>query len=66
MADQVQLYGMETFALNYLTELEGDLSKLNDPDGNYIAAVYSTDDYGKPEMNSHWARLGDTVTIRYA
>ncbi len=66
LADQVQLYGMETFALNYLTELEGDLSKLNDPDGNYIAAVYSTDDYGKPEMNSHWARLGDTVTIRYA
>ena len=65
LADRVQLYGMDPFALGYLTVLEGDLSKLNDPDGNYIAAVYSTDDYGNPEITSHWARLGDTVTIRY-
>ena len=65
LADRVQLYGMEPFALELLTVLEGDLSKLNDPDGNYIAAVYSEDDYGNPEMDSHWARLGDTVTIRY-
>ena len=65
LADRVQLYGMEPFALDHLTVLEGDLSKLNDPDGNYIAAVYSEDDYGNPEMDSHWARLGDTVTIRY-
>ena len=65
LADGVQLYGMEPFALDHLAVLEGDLSKLGDPDGNYIAAVYSTDDYGKAEMESHWARLGDTVTIRY-
>ncbi len=65
LADWVQLYGMEPFALEHLTVLEGDLSKLNDPDGNYIAAVYSDDDYGRAEMDSHWARLGDTVTIRY-
>ena len=65
LADRVQLYGMEEFALDHLTVLEGDLSKLKDPNGNYIAAVYSEDDYGDPEMNSHWARLGDTVTIRY-
>lgn len=65
VADRVQLYGMESFALNHLTVLEGDLSKLNDLDGNYIAAVYSADDYGNPEMDSHWARLGDSVTIRY-
>ena len=65
LADRVQLYGMDPFALGYLTVLEGDLSKLNDPDGNYVAAVYSADDYGNPEMDSHWARLGDTVTIRY-
>ena len=65
LADRVQLYGMEPFALDHLTVLQGDLSKLNDSDGNYIAAVYSEDDYGNPEMNSHWARLGDTVTIRY-
>ena len=65
LADRVQLYGMESFALSHLTVLEGDLSKLGDPDGNYVAAVYSDDDYGNPDMDSHWARLGDTVTIRY-
>ena len=65
LADRVQLYGMEPFALSYLTVLEGDLTELDDPDGNYIAAVYSTDDYGKADMSSHWARLGDSVTIRY-
>lgn len=65
LADRVQLYGMEPFALDHLTVLEGDLTNLNDPDGNYIAAVYSDDDYGNPEMDSHWARLGDRVTIRY-
>ena len=65
LADGVQLYGMEPFALDNLTVLEGDLSKLNDPEGNCIAAVYSTDDYDDPMMDSHWARLGDTVTIRY-
>ncbi|WP_308542564.1 ABC transporter permease [uncultured Oscillibacter sp.] len=65
LADRVQLYGMEPFALDHLTVLEGDLSKLNAPDGNYIAAVYSDDDYGNAVMDSHWARLGDTVTIRY-
>ena len=65
LADRVQLYGMEPFALDHLTVLEGDLAGLNDPDKNHIAAVYSEDDYGNPEMDSHWARLGDTVTIRY-
>ena len=65
LADRVQFYGMEPFALDHLTVLEGDISKLNEPNGNYIAAVYSDDDYGNPEMDSHWARLGDTVTIRY-
>ena len=65
LADRVQLYGMEPFALDHLTVLEGDLAGLNDPDKNCIAAVYSEDDYGNPEMDSHWARLGDTVTIRY-
>ena len=65
LADRVQLYGMEPFALSHLTVLEGDLAKLNDLNGNFVAAVYSTDDYGNPEMSSHWARLGDTVTIRY-
>ena len=65
LADRVQLYGMEPFALGYLTILDGEISKLNDPNGNYIAAVYSEDDYGNPVVDSHWAKLGDKVTIRY-
>ena len=65
LADRVQLYGMEQFPLDHLTVLEGDLSKLSEPGGRYVAAVYSDDDYGRPELGSHWARLGDTVTIRY-
>ena len=65
LADNAQLYGMEPFALDHLKVLEGDLSKLYEPGGRYVAAVYSDDDYGRPEMDSHWARLGDTVTLRY-
>ena len=53
------------FALDHLTVLEGDLSKLQEDGGRYVAAVYSEDDYGNPEMDSHWARLGDIVTLRY-
>ncbi len=60
-----QLYGMSDFALDHLTVLEGDLSKLYEDGGNYIAAVYAEDDYGNAEMDSHWAQLGDTVTLRY-
>ena len=65
LADTAQLYGMEAFALDQLTVLEGDLSQLYEPGGNYIAAVYNEDDYGNPVMGSHWARLGDTITLRY-
>ena len=65
LADYVQLCGMEPFALDQLTTLEGDLEKLKEPGGNWIAAVYREDDYGDPEMDSNWAELGDTVTIRY-
>lgn len=60
----VQLYGMEPFCLNKLKVLSGDLSKLY-TGGNYVAAVYLADDYGNPEMNTHWAKTGDKVTIRY-
>ena len=63
--DRAQLYGMEELPLRYLTVVEGDLSKLTDPSGRYIAAVYSQDDYGVPKQDSHWAKVGDTVTLRY-
>lgn len=64
LEDRVQLYGMERFPLDKLEVLEGDISKLYTP-GNYIAAVYWEDDYGKPQMDSHWAKLGDKVKLRY-
>lgn len=62
--DRVQLFGMEDFVLNKLHVLEGDLSKLKEG-GNYVAAVYSANDYGDIYEDSHWAKLGDQVTIRY-
>ena len=65
IADRAQLYGMEDFPLSKLTVLDGDLSALSDPDANAIAAVYATDDYGDPEAQSHWAKVGDTVRVRY-
>ena len=65
VATDVELYGMEPYALDRLTVLEGDLAPLSDPGSNSIAAVYAQDDYGRAEQDSHWARLGDTVTLRY-
>lgn len=65
LTDDIQLYGMEPYALEQLTVLDGDLSRLNQSDSSYIAAVYSTDDYGTPQMDSHWAKVGDVITLRY-
>ena len=65
LADRIQLSGMSPFALDHLTVLEGDLSDLYEPGSRKIAAVYADDDYGSAELDSHWARLGDIVTVRY-
>ncbi len=65
LLDRVQLYGMEPFCLDKLQVLEGDLSGLYRPGSREIAAVVAADDYGNPEYDSHWARVGDTVTLRY-
>ncbi|MCI6006323.1 MAG: ABC transporter permease [Blautia sp.] len=65
LLDRAQLYGMEPFALDQLKVLDGVLSKLYESGSRYIAAVYAEDDYGNPEMDSHWAKVGDTVTLRY-
>ena len=65
LADSVQLSGMSAFTLDHLTVLEGDLSALYEPGSRAIAAVCAEDEYGNADMNSHWARLGDTVTVRY-
>ena len=66
VAAYAKLYGMDDFVLDHLTVFEGDLSKVREPGGKYIAAVYSTDDYGRITEDSNWARIGDKVKIRYA
>lgn len=65
LGDQAQLYGMERSPLDKLTVVEGGISKLYEAGSRYIAAVYSVDDYGNAVMSSHWARLGDVITLRY-
>ncbi len=65
VSDRVDLYGMEDFALDQLKVISGDLAPLYDPGQKAIAAVYFTDDYDRPEMDSNWAKVGDQVTIRY-
>ncbi|MDO4293445.1 MAG: ABC transporter permease [Eubacteriales bacterium] len=65
LAAEVQLSGMSSFALEHLTVLEGDLSALYEPGSRSIAAVYAEDDYGNANRDSHWAQLGDKVTLRY-
>ncbi len=65
LAASVQISGMSAFALDHLTVLEGDLSALYEPGSRAIAAVYSEDDYGNADLDSHWAKLGDTATLRY-
>ncbi len=62
--DNVSLYGMEHYPLSRLTVVEGDISKL-DTSGNYIAAVYEADDYGKVMEDSNWAKLGDKISLYY-
>ena len=63
-AQGVKFYGMEDFVLDKLNVLEGDLAKLKEG-GNYVAAVYDSDDYGNIYEDWNWAKLGDQVTIRY-
>ena len=65
VAADALLYGMEDFPLSKLTVIEGDLEPLKDPGQNAIAAVGRVDDYGNLFPGSAWARLGDTVTLRY-
>lgn len=62
--DGVQTYGMEPYMLDRLNVVEGDLSGLYEPGSRAVAAVYMSDDYGEVLPDSHWAKLGDTVTLR--
>ena len=61
----VQMYGMEDLPLSLLELLDGDLEPLKDPSQKAIAAVFLSNDYRETHWDSNWARLGDTVTVRY-
>ncbi len=64
-AGDAMVYGMEDFPLSLVDVLEGDLAPLRDPTQNAVAAIWQVDDYGRPIEGSHWAKVGDTVTLRY-
>ncbi|MDE6625438.1 MAG: ABC transporter permease [Lachnospiraceae bacterium] len=64
-AESIQLYGMEDMPLQYLTVMEGDVTKVNDGTDKYIIAVVLTDDYGNPVEGLDWYQLGDEVVITY-
>ena len=65
VADGIHLYGMEDYPLEQLTVIDGDISALHNTSQNVIAAAYLTDDYDKPKVDSQWAKVGDTITLRY-
>lgn len=65
VSDSASIYGMEDYPLSQLHVLEGDLADLYDPDKRAVAAVYDVDDYDEKIEDSHWAKVGDTVTIHY-
>jgi putative ABC transport system permease protein len=58
-------YGMEEYPLSQLNVFEGDIADLYDSEKNAIAAVYTGDDYGAAIEGSQWAKVGDTVKVRY-
>jgi putative ABC transport system permease protein len=64
LMDRTSIYGMEDLPLDLLTVVEGDISALCDPNQNAIAAVLMENDYSEPYMDSHWAKVGDQVTLR--
>ena len=63
--NEIDIYGMDEFCLDELKVWDGDISRLKTEE-NVIAAVYFEDDYGNMEDWTNWAKVGDTVKIRYS
>lgn len=64
LLNDIDIYGMDDFCLDKLKVWDGDISRLKTEE-NVIAAVYFDDDYGNMEEHTNWAKVGDTVKIRY-
>lgn len=65
LMQSANVYGMEDLPLDLLRVVEGDTAPLYDPNQNAIAAVMDVDDYNEVYPDSHWAKVGDKVTVRY-
>lgn len=65
LLNEIDIYGMDDFCLDKLKVWDGDISRLKTEE-NMIAAVYFEDDYGNMEDWTNWAKVGDTVKIRYS
>ena len=65
LLNNIDIYGMDDFCLDKLKVWEGDISRLKTEE-DVVAAVYFEDDYGNIEEHTNWAKVGDTVKIRYA
>lgn len=63
--DYIYLYGMEDMPLSKIIVLEGEIEKIKEPDGDYIAAVVMVDDYGNPVEETNHCKVGDEVEIRF-
>ncbi len=61
----IDLFGVDDIVLDNATTLEGDLGKLEETDGNYIAAVVHTNDYDIPQKNENTPEIGDIITLRH-
>ncbi len=59
------LYGIDRFFIDKIKVIDGDFAKLFDKNEKNIIAVYFADDYGRPNENSNWANVGDSVKIKY-
>lgn len=66
LPNDAKVYGMEELPLSRLHVLEGDLSKLTENPGGYIAAVVDTDDYENAVEDSNLWQVGDQIHISYA
>ena len=66
LADRAQLYGMEPFALDHLKRAGGrPLQALRVAAGGMWPPYTPMMTTASRRMDSHWAQLGDTVTMRY-
>ena len=68
IASGIDLYGMDDYPLTFAEVIEGDVSKVNEKDSNYIIEVVTMDGSeetadGYSELDVH--KIGDKLTVTY-